>query len=74
MPPIGKLLRWLERPRNRWVIHIWFPAYSRNPMGIDRDPLLLVSLSEPMELRETPGEVEVRGENNANASEEPPAN
>ena len=43
-------------------------------MGIDRDPLLLVSLSEPMELRETPGEVEVRGENNANALEEPPTN
>ena len=51
---------------------MWFPTYSRNPMGTDRDPLLLVSLSEPMKLREPPGEVEGRGENNANASGEPP--
>ena len=42
-------------------------------MGIDRDPLLLVSLSEPMKLRVPPGEVEVRGVNNAYASEESPA-
>ena len=48
-----------------------FLACSRNPMGIDRDPLLLVFLSEPMKLREPPGEVEGRRGNNA--SEEPPA-
>ena len=35
-----------------------FQACSRNPIGIDRDPLLLVSLSEPMKLKEPPGEVE----------------
>jgi hypothetical protein len=40
-------------------------------MDIDRCPLLLVSLSEPMKLREPPGEVEGRGGNNAIASEEP---
>ena len=40
-------------------------------MGIDRDPLLLVFLSEPMKLREPPGEVEGRRGNNV--SEEPPA-
>ena len=50
---------------------MWFPACSHNPMGIDRDPLLLVSLSEPMKLREPPGEVE--GLRGSDASEEPPA-
>ena len=49
---------------------MWFPACSRNPMGIDRDPLLLVFLSEPMKLREPPGEVEVLRGNNV--SEDPP--
>ena len=36
------------------------PTCSRNPMGIDRDPLLLVFLFKPMKLREPPGEVEGR--------------
>ena len=50
---------------------MWFPACSRNPMGIDRDPLLLVFLSVPMKLMEPPGAVEAR--RGSNALEETPA-
>ena len=41
------------------MIRMCFQACSRNPIGIDRDPLLLVSLSKPMKLKEPPGEIVV---------------
>ena len=59
--PLGRLLRWLERPRNRWVIRMWFQACSRNPMDIDRDHQPWVSPSELMKLKEQQEGVSVLG-------------